>query len=60
MGDVVNLNKYRKQRRRAEAAKQAAEQRLRFGRDKGERARTRSERDRRARELEGKRLDEPE
>jgi hypothetical protein len=33
---VVNLNKFRKQKARAEADKQAAENRVRFGRSKAE------------------------
>ena len=56
MGDIVNLNKYRKQRRRAEQTKQAAENRVRFGRNKSERIRTRSERDRLSRDLDDKRI----
>jgi len=58
MGDIVNLNKYRKQRRRSDHAKQGAENRVRFGRSKPERTRTRSEQERRRGELEGKRLDD--
>jgi len=56
VGDIVNLNKYRKQRRRAEQTKQAAENRVRFGRNKSERIRTRSERDRLSRDLDDKRI----
>jgi Domain of unknown function (DUF4169) len=58
MGDIVNLSKYRKQRQRTEQAKQAAENRVKFGRSKSDRARTRSEQDRRSQELEGKRRDD--
>jgi uncharacterized protein DUF4169 len=58
MGDIVNLSKYRKQRRRADHAKQAAENRTRFGQSKSERARTRSEQERRSGDLDGKRLDD--
>ncbi len=58
MGDIVNLNKYRKQRQRTEQTEQAAENRVRFGRNKSDRTRTHSEQDRRSRDLEGKRLDE--
>jgi hypothetical protein len=36
---VVNLNRFRKQKARAEADKQAAENRVRFGRSKAEKAR---------------------
>jgi hypothetical protein len=35
---IVNLNKYRKERARAEDARQAAENRVRFGRTKAARA----------------------
>ena len=39
MSKVVNLNRFRKQKARAEADQQAAENRLRFGRSKAEKAR---------------------
>ncbi|MGH8505718.1 MAG: DUF4169 family protein [Stenotrophobium sp.] len=39
MATVINLNKARKHKARAEAAKQAAENRLRFGRSKAEKLR---------------------
>jgi hypothetical protein len=58
VGDLVNLNKFRKQRQRTEAARQASENRVRFGRDKPERTRTRAEQDRQGRSLDGKRLEE--
>jgi hypothetical protein len=58
MGDIVNLNKYRKQRQRSEQATQAAENRIRFGRSKSDRTRTRAELDRLSRDLEGKRRDD--
>ena len=58
MGDIVNLSKYRKQRRRTEQVKQAAENRVKFGRSKSDRTRTRSEQDRRSQELESKRRDD--
>jgi hypothetical protein len=58
MGDIVNLSKYRKQRQRTAQAKQAAENRVRFGQTKSERARTRSEQDHQSGELDGKRLDD--
>jgi len=57
MGDVVNLSKYRKQRQRLGEAKQAAENRVKFGRDKFERASARAEQERKAEDLENKRLD---
>jgi Domain of unknown function (DUF4169) len=58
VGDLVNLSKFRKQRQRTEAARQAAENRVRFGRDKPERTRTRAEQDRQSRRLDGKRLED--
>lgn len=58
MGDLVNLNKYRKRRQRSEAAKQASENRVRFGRKKAERATIRAEQDRQNWDLDGKRLDD--
>jgi hypothetical protein len=37
MADILNLNKHRKQKARAEANKKAADNRVRFGRTKAER-----------------------
>jgi len=53
----VNLNKYRKQRERAEAERRAAENRIRFGRSKPDRNQVLRERERAAKSLEDKRLD---
>jgi hypothetical protein len=58
MGDVVNLNRYRKQRQRIEDAKQATENRVRFGRDKAERTRTKAEQERETRNLDNSHLDD--
>jgi hypothetical protein len=58
VGDLVNLKKYRKRHRRAEAAKQASVNRVRFGRDKAERATIRVEQDRQNRSLDGKRFED--
>jgi hypothetical protein len=58
VGDLVNLNKFRKQRQRADGARQASENRVRFGRGKPERTRIRAEQDRQGRTLDGKRLDD--
>ena len=41
MGDVVNLNKFRKQRARTEAERTAEQNRLKHGRTKAERERDR-------------------
>jgi len=60
MGEVVNLNKARKARGKAEAKRAADANRLTFGRTKAERLTTQKERDREAARLDGHRLDEPE
>lgn len=59
MGDVVNLNQFRKQRARAASAKKADENRVRFGRTKDEKARQVTEFERGHRDLDGKQLDKP-
>jgi hypothetical protein len=58
VGDLVSLNKYRKRHRRAEAAKEAAANRVRFGRDRVERATTRVEQNRQKQTLDGKRFED--
>lgn len=67
MGDVVNLNRYRKARDRRERAENAEANRAKFGRTKHERTRLQIESRRENAELEGKlledksdRTDEPE
>jgi len=54
---IVNLNQYRKKRRRAEAERRATDNRVRFGRSKEERNKLLRESARARNELEGKRLD---
>src|SRR5689334_21760671 len=54
---IVNLNRYRKERRRAEAVAQAKENRVRFGDSKEERAKELRKSERVTREIENKRLD---
>jgi hypothetical protein len=54
---IVNLNQYRKKRRRAEADRRAAGDRVRFGRSKEERSRNLRESERSQKEMDGKRLD---
>jgi Domain of unknown function (DUF4169) len=54
---IVNLNKYRKQRERIEAARRAAENRVRFGRGKAARTADDRERERTEKSLDDKRLD---
>ena len=60
MGEVVNLNKARKARDKAQAKRAADANRLTFGRTKAERQTTKKERDRKAEKLDGHKLDEPE
>ena len=60
MGEVVNLNKARKARDKAEARRTADANRLAFGRTRAERLTTQKERDRDAARLDGHKLDEPE
>lgn len=60
MGEVINLNKARKARDKAEAKRTADANRLTFGRTRSERQSTQKERDREAARLDGHKLDEPE
>lgn len=57
MAEIVNLNKARKARVRAEDVARAAENRVRHGRTKGERARDRMEAERAARARDGAALE---
>jgi hypothetical protein len=54
---IVNLNQYRKRRRRSEVERRAAENRVSFGRTKAERSKDLSDSERARKELEGKRID---
>jgi hypothetical protein len=54
---IINLNQYRKKRRRTEAETKAQENRVRFGRSKEERIAELRERERAKKEIENKRLD---
>jgi len=54
---ILNLNQYRKKRRRTEAETRAKENRVRFGRSKEERTAELRERERAKKEIENKRLD---
>ncbi|WP_292034016.1 MULTISPECIES: DUF4169 family protein [unclassified Brevundimonas] len=60
MGEVINLNKARKARDKAEAKRTADANRLTFGRTRSESQSTQKERDREAARLDGHKLDEPE
>ncbi|UIJ44651.1 DUF4169 family protein [Sphingomonas cannabina] len=53
MGEVVNLGRARKAKRRTEAEAQAAANRVAFGRTKSEKAAARREAERRERDLDG-------
>jgi hypothetical protein len=57
MGEIVNLNKARKNHNRAVKARKAAENRIRHGRTRAEKAKDRGEAERRARQLDGGKLD---
>jgi len=58
MGDIVNFNKARKAKVRAEARTTAEANRAKFGRTKGEKQRDRIEKERADRLVDGARLDE--
>jgi hypothetical protein len=57
MGDLVNLNKYRKTKQRRESDRQAAINREKFGRNKAETDRERLLRRQSDQAIEGKKLD---
>lgn len=57
MAELINLNKARKAKARAEGKAQAAENRVRHGQSKGQTAVSKLEAERARRELEGKKRD---
>jgi hypothetical protein len=57
VGSIVNLNRFRKARKRTEAQQRAAENRALFGRSKKERRDSDASRRRAERDIDGKRLD---
>lgn len=57
MAEPVNLNRFRKAKRGAAQQKQAAENRVTFGRTKAEREAERLKAEKTARDLAGKKLD---
>ncbi len=57
MGDVVNLNQYRKELAKQRRQRRAAGNRSSHGRDKHEREEARLREERRNKELDGKRLE---
>lgn len=56
MADIVNLNRFKKAKARESDTRLAAENRVRFGRSKTEKANDRWEKERRAQLLAGKEL----
>jgi len=58
MGEVVNLNRVRKERAKAEARVTASANRASHGRTKAERSRAETERERAARLLDGSKLED--
>jgi len=58
MGEVINLNQFRKKRERAEARRTAAGNRFLFGRAKDEREHTALENERDSKALDRKRIDD--
>ena len=60
MAEVINLKHARKAKARSERERQAAENRRRFGRTKGEKAADRDATERTGRSFDGKRLDKDE
>jgi hypothetical protein len=57
MGDVVNLNRFRKVRAREIEERRAGANRLRFGQRKDERERTKRDSEKAEKDLDNKRLD---
>jgi hypothetical protein len=57
MGEVVNLNQFRKKRRRADKEKKAAENRVHFGRTRAQRHLDQSETAASERDLDSKKLE---
>ncbi len=56
MGDVINLNRFRKARDKNEKTRQAEENRRTHGRDKAEKQRQAREKESADRDLDGKKL----
>jgi hypothetical protein len=58
MGDVINLNRYRKDKQAAERERRANEKRVRFGLPKRERSKNAAQQNLDARRLDGMRREE--
>ena len=59
MGDVINFNKFRRERARAEQKQKAQENRALFGQSKSQKTETSSTLDKIRKALDGSRLDGP-
>ena len=59
MGDIVNLNKFRKERQRADEQRQARDNRVRFGRTGADKAADRAVGEKAESDLSGKKRDTP-
>lgn len=57
MTELINLNRFRKAKIKAESKATAAENRVRFGRTKSEQTRLEAEREKAARDLDGSKRD---
>jgi uncharacterized protein DUF4169 len=57
MASVINLNRFRKAKKTAEAERRAAQNRAAFGRGRGERRQADVERERLERDLDAKRIE---
>jgi hypothetical protein len=58
MSNVISFSKARKAKARTEAKAQAAENRVKFGRTKGDKAKTASEADKARRDLDGAKIED--
>lgn len=58
MAEIVNLNRFRKARKRQDTDRQADANRVKFGRTKAEKENDRRAEERRRQEIDGKKLDE--
>lgn len=57
MNNVVNLNRFRKQKNRTDAEKQADENRIKHGRTKAQKAKDNAIKDQHAQKIDGHKLD---
>lgn len=58
MGEVINLNKFRKAKERAEKNATAAQNRVKHGRTTGEKVQAKSQRDKQMRDLSNKHIEQ--